>query len=127
MKPTLNPSSSPAITPEGLQTLIALRTKGYAPNAVWIIVGKTPRWLPDSPAHIVIGPGDTSHDFRAVVGLHVDVFDLGNQECHLNAILGALDASKPKTNGIACKDGVSGLNARHEAMLKRTLELLCTS
>ena len=110
-----------------LQSLIELRKSGSVPNAVWVIVGKPPKWLPDSPDYIVVGPNDTNTDFRALVGLHVDVFDLGNQECHLNAICDAIDASKPKTNGIACSDGFSGLNAAHESMLRRTWELLCKS
>ena len=110
-----------------LQSLIDLRLSGSAPSSVWVIVGKRPAWLPDSPDYIEIGPNDKTTDFRALVGLHVDVFDLGNRECHLNAILGAIGASKPKSNGIACPEGVSGLNARHESMLKRTLELLCKS
>jgi hypothetical protein len=111
-----------------LQTLIEMRKGGHIPGAVWVIVGKPPKFLPDQPDYIVVNPDNFQTDFRAIIGLHVDVFELVDsntaQVCRLQALYGGIEASKPKSVGVACSDGIIGLNAAHESMLRRTLELL---
>ena len=98
-----------------LQSLIELRKSGSVPGAVWVIVGNTPKWLPDSPDYIVVNPNNIPTDFRALVGLHVDVFELFDADIdkiwRLEALYDAIEASKPKSVGLANADGFSGLNA----------------
>jgi hypothetical protein len=110
-----------------LQSLTEMRLSGKTPNAVWVLVGKAPKFIEDHPSLVVISENEKNLDFRPLVGLHVDLFEQPGYESLSKAVIKALDASKIKTNGIACPYGFSGLNARHESMLRRTWELLCKS
>lgn len=110
-----------------LQSLIDLRTKHrMAPNAVWVIVGNPPKWLHDDPSMVVIRPGAKNLDLRALVGLHVDVIEIGNDGATLLRVMNAVESANPKTKSLACMAGVAGLNAEHEQCLERARRLLCT-
>lgn len=104
-----------------LESLVKLRTQGHAPTAVWVIVGDSPSWLPDTPSHIFVRPTDTPErmDWRAVVGMHVDLFEMGKYRELLDRVGKAVDAAQVKSCGIACKDGAFGLSKQHEAVLKQ--------
>ena len=110
-----------------LQSLHYLRTTGKVPTSVWVVVGDRPRMTLDGPDIVTISPRDDVHrmDFRPLIGLHVDVFENGDYPELFEAAVLAIDAAKPKTTGFAGRDGVSGVSPDHEAILKRTRELLC--
>ena len=56
--------------------------------------------------------------FNPLHGGHLDLFE---------AAAKAIDAAKPKTTGLASKRGFSGSSIEHEAVLRRTWEMLCKS
>lgn len=110
-----------------LQDLTYLRISGKVPAAVWVVVGDRPQMQMDGPDMVHIRPTDDVKrmDFRPLIGLHVDVFENGDYPELFEAAAQAIDAAKPKSTGLVSKAGVSGLNDQHEAMLRRTWELLC--
>ena len=111
-----------------LQDLTYLRISGKVPAAVWVVVGDRPNTPVEGPDIVTIRPTDDVRrmDFRALVGLHVDVFENGDHTELFKATAQAIDAAKPKSTGLATRNGVDGLNDEHEAMLRRTWEALCT-
>lgn len=109
-----------------LKSLIELRTKHrMAPAAVWVLVGDIPAWIEEAPDTVLVRPGHSDFDFRPLIGLHVDVFELGDNFSVLDKVIAAIDESHPKSRGLACKAGVAGLNEKHERVLQRAMELLC--
>jgi len=110
-----------------LKDLTYLRMSGKVPSAVWVVVGNRPRTPLEGPDVVTISPKDDVRrmDFRPLIGLHVDVFENGDYPELFEAAAQAIDAAKPKSTGLVSKAGVSGLNDQHEAMLRRTWELLC--
>jgi hypothetical protein len=109
-----------------LQDLTEARMAGRVPPMVWVIVGDKPRAQIEGPAVVAITPKDDVRrmDLRALIGLHVDVFELGDHPELFDAAVLAVDAAKPKTTGLSTAFGVSGLNEKHEAVLRRARELL---
>lgn len=109
-----------------LESLSALRSKRrLAPDAVWVLVGDVPAWLDDaSPDTVKIRPGCRDFDFRPLIGLHVDVFELGDHLDLLERTLKALEAAKPKSQGLACLAGVAGLNEAHERVLRESKRMM---
>jgi len=109
-----------------LESLMKLRTQGYAPTAVWVIVGDSPVWLPDTPDHIFVKPTDTPErmDWRPVVGMHVDLFELGDNRELMDRVGAAVEAAQARSCGIACKDGAFGASPAHEQVLKRIFRTL---
>lgn len=109
-----------------LQSLIELRKSGQVPNAVWVLIGVKPKWLTDSPSIVCVdlAQDPLSLDFRAVIGLHVDVFELTNDESFCERVERAIDAAKPKSTGLATRNGISGLNSQHVELLRKALEIL---
>lgn len=99
------------------------------PPAVWVIVGDIPVVQLDGPGIVRIDPSDDvrSLDLRPLVGLHVDVFELGDHQALFDLTAKVIDAAKVKTTGLANRHGVSGVSDAHERVLKRTMELLCKS
>jgi len=110
-----------------LQDLTYLRISGKVPAAVWVVVGDRPRMQMDGPDMVHIRPTDDVKrmDFRPLIGLHVDVFENGDYPELFDATALAIDAAKPKTTALATRYGVDGLSPEHNAILKRTWELLC--
>lgn len=110
-----------------LQSITYLRMNGKAPAAVWVVVGDKPRMQLEGPDLVLIRPTDDVKrmDFRPLIGLHVDVFENGDYPDLFEATAVAIDAAKPKTTGLANRNGVDGLSPEHDVILKRTWELLC--
>ena len=112
-----------------IQDLRYLRVSGKVPAFVWVIVGDRPKMQINGPDLVHISPNDDVKrmDLRPLVGLHVDVFECGDYEELFDAAAKAIDAAKPKTTGLASKKGFSGSSIEHEAVLRRTWEMLCKS
>lgn len=110
-----------------LDALTNIRLSGKAPTAVWLIAGDAPKVAIESPSVVTVSPRDDVPrlDLRALVGLHVDVFESGDYPELLDKVLTAVDAAKPKSTGLACKAGICGLNDAHERVLRRVRELIC--
>ena len=110
-----------------LQDLAYLRISGKVPAAVWVVVGDRPNVAMEGPDIVMISPKcDVRRmDFRPLIGLHVDVFENGDYADLFNATALAIDAAKPKSTWLATRNGVDGVSDEHEALLRRTWELLC--
>lgn len=108
-----------------LQNLIALRIKSRkAPAAVWVLVGNVPDWVDDAPDTVIIKPGHADFDFRALIGLHVDVIEIGDHGKLVDQVFMSLDRAKPKSMGLACLAGVAGLNQDHERVLEEAKRMM---
>lgn len=110
-----------------LQSLAEMRRSGRVPNAVWVLIGVVPKWIGDSPSIVTIDVRQDPLiiDFRPLVGLHVDVFEICCDDAFCERIGRAIDASKPKSSGLASRHGFSGLNDHHVEVLRKAWELLC--
>lgn len=109
-----------------LQHLIDLRRQQVAPASVWLLIGQKPEWLTGREPDVIHVPASTRQiDLRALIGLHVDVIECGDHLPALDAVFEALDAAKPKSRGLACLAGVSGLNPDHERILEAARRMLC--
>lgn len=103
-----------------LHTLLALRKQTHkVPRAIWIVIGKAPSRMRDLPDCIEVSHGNFPADWRCVVGLHVDVFDLSGSEYLLGKTLDALEAAQAKAIGVACHQGVLGLSEEHETAMRQ--------
>ncbi len=101
-----------------LEALLNLRKQRMTPAVVWVVVGDCPKRLIGAPDCIAVTAKPESLDWRPVVGLHVDVFDLSGDPLLLDRTLGAIEAANPKGVGVACDEGVVGLNDEHEFTLR---------
>jgi len=101
-----------------LQSLAALRTSGRAPAAVWVVVGNCPDSIKHLPDTVAVAGQPAAMDWRAVVGLHVDVFDLGEDSVLLDQTIEAIERANPLAVGVACTAGVVGLSDEHEFSLR---------
>ena len=111
-----------------LENLLKLRREtGKVPPAVWVVIGQVPARLRDLPDCIHVQHGAFPPDWRAVHGLHVDVFDLSGSEYLLGRTLDALEAAKPRAIGVACRQGVIGVSTGHEAVMRRIWRHLGTA
>lgn len=99
--------------------LAEFRRHGVSPRAVWVYVGKPPKWVTAEPDVIVVTANPRSIDWRPLVGLHVDVVEVGNQGPLFFQTVNAAETGKPRSIGIACRAGVAGLNPDHEQLLTR--------
>lgn len=97
-----------------LETLIQLRKSGKSPAAIWVVVGNCPTSIRSLPDTIAVDANPSAMDWRPVVGLHVDIFDLSDDAMLLLRTMDAVEAAKPKAIGIACTEGVLGLSEQHE-------------
>lgn len=102
-----------------LQSLASLRSSGRTPAAIWVVVGNCPDSIKHLPDTVAVADSPASMDWRAVVGLHVDVFDLSGDGWLLAQTMDAIEAAKPKAMGVACDAGVLGLSEDHERALWR--------
>lgn len=114
-----------------ISELVALRLKHKIPLSVWIVAGDKPRIDISGRIDVIhIGPRDdvARMDLRALIDVHVDVFENSDDDDFLDAVAKAVDAAKPKSTGLASsRTLVEGLNHEHEAVLSRAWELLCNS
>ena len=102
-----------------LETLAKLRVQGGAPAAIWVVVGNCPESIRALPDTIAVTANPSAMDWRPVVGLHVDVFDLGEDDWLLAQTMDAIEAAGPKAMGVACNVGVLGLSEQHERAMTR--------
>jgi hypothetical protein len=101
-----------------LQTLTAMRKTGRAPAAIWVVVGNCPDSLKNLPDTIAVSRAPAAMDWRPVVGLHVDVFDLSEDAVLLDQTIEAIERAHPLAVGVACTAGVVGLSDEHEFSLR---------
>ena len=99
--------------------LANVRRRGIAPPGVFVYVGKPPKWVEEAADVIVVERNPRAIDWRPLVGLHVDVVEVGDQGPLFFQTVHAAESGKPRSIGIACRNGVAGLNAEHEQLLKR--------
>ena len=99
--------------------LARLRRNGYSPVSVFVFVGKPPKSVEHGPDVIVVERNQRAIDWRPLIGLHVDVVEVGDQGPLFFQTVHAAESGKPRSIGIACRNGVAGLNDEHEQLLKR--------
>lgn len=102
-----------------LQSLTTMRRGGSAPAAIWVVVGDCPESIKAMPDTIAVAERPDAMDWRPVVGLHVDVFDLSGDPMLLLRTMDAIEAAAPKAIGVACDQGVLGLSEQHERAMTR--------
>jgi hypothetical protein len=100
-----------------LESLSKLRASGRAPAALWVVVGNCPDSIKALPDTIAVTSKPSAMDWRPVMGLHVDVFDLGNDNALLGETIDAIERALPKAVGVACDAGTVGLSEEHEFTL----------
>ena len=99
--------------------LARLRRNGYSPVSVFVFVGKPPKSVEPGPDVIVVERNPRAIDWRPLIGLHVDVVEVGDQGDLYRETVQCAESGKPRSIGIACRSGVAGLNDEHEQLLKR--------
>ena len=100
-----------------LESLTQLRKSGGKPAALWVVVGKCPQSIRSLPDTIAVDGNPDAMDWRPVVGLHVDIFDLSDDAMLLLRTMDAIEAANPKAIGVACTEGVMGLSEQHERVM----------
>jgi hypothetical protein len=106
-----------------LESLVALRRSGHAPLYVHVVIGEPPHWFdPSHPDRVVIRHGTDAHriDWRAVTGLHVEFFEVGDHAALMHDAIDAAEAADCKFGGLASHAAVMGLDERHESLLWKT-------
>ena len=101
------------------EALASVRRRGVTPPAVFVYVGKPPKWVVEAPDVIVVRSNPRAIDWRPLIGLHVDVVEVGDQGPLFFQTVQAAETGKPRSIGIACRSGVAGLNDEHDQLLKR--------
>lgn len=107
--------------------LARLRRHGYTPVSVFIFVGKLPKSVQPAADVIVVERNPRAMDWRALIGLHVDVVEVGDQGDLYRETVQCAEAGNPRSIGLLCRAGIAGLNAEHEqilARLQRTLNAI---
>ena len=99
--------------------LARLRRNGYSPVSVFVFAGKPPKSVEPGPDVIVVERNPRAIDWRPLIGLHVDVVEVGDQGALFFQTVNAAEAGKPRSIGVACRAGVAGLNEAHEQLLKK--------
>lgn len=109
-----------------LESLKKLRIAGYTPSFMQVLVGNIPAWWVDGTDSVTVRPGQSPEamDWRPVVGLHVDIFELGSHADLLERTGKAVDKSKGRIAGLARKGLFVGVNPAHERTLKKMWELI---
>jgi len=102
-----------------LAALANFRRSGSAPAAIWVVVGNCPESIRALPDTIAVTEKPAAMDWRPVVGLHVDIFDLSDDDWLLCQTMDAIEAAQPKAIGVACNAGVLGLSEQHERVMTR--------
>lgn len=101
-----------------LETLTKLRMQGGAPAAIWVVVGNCPQSIRHLPDTIAVDSKPSAMDWRPVMGLHVDIFDLSHDNALLDETIEAVEKAFPNAVGVACDEGVVGLSERHEFVMR---------
>lgn len=99
--------------------LARLRRNGYSPVSVFVFVGKPPKWVEPGPDVIVVERNPRAIDWRPLIGLHVDVVEVGDQGDLYRETVQCAETGKPRSIGLLCRAGIAGLNAEHEQILAR--------
>lgn len=99
--------------------LAQMRRAGKSPVSIFVYVGTPPKWVQSAPDVVVVTANPRAIDWRPLVGLHVDVVEVGDQGPLFSQTVHAAESGKPRSIGIACRKGVAGLNDAHEQLLKR--------
>jgi len=102
-----------------LESLSKLRASGRAPAALWVVVGNCPESIRALPDTIAVTEKPAAMDWRPVVGLHVDIFGMSDDDMLLLETMDAIEAAGPKAIGVACTNGVMGLSEQHERVMTR--------
>ena len=99
--------------------LARMRRQGYSPVSVFVYVGKPPKCVQPAPDVIVVERNPRAMDWRPLIGLHVDVVEVGDQgDLYRETVLCA-EAGKPRSIGLLCRAGIAALNPDHEQLLSR--------
>ena len=101
-----------------LSSLIKMRYDRERPASVWVVVGVCPERLIDLPFCIAVTERPAFMDWRPVVGLHVDVFDLSGNPKLLDQTIGALESANAGCIGVCCELETIGLSPAHEMNMK---------
>lgn len=104
--------------------LAGMRRNGRSPRSVWVYVGKPPKYITQKPDVMVVDKNPKTIDWRAVVSLHVDVVEVGNNAALLLATLDCIEAAKPKSIGVASRAGVIGINDDHTQLLQKLMRTI---
>lgn len=99
--------------------LAKMRRAGASPIAIFVYVGKPPKWVVAGPGVIVVDRNPRAMDWRPVVGLHVDVVEVGDQGALLAETVKCVENAKAKSIGLLCRAGIAGINQKHEELLQR--------
>lgn len=99
--------------------LARLRRNGYSPVSVFVFVGKPPKSVEPGPDVIVVERNPRTIDWRPLIGLHVDVVEVGDQGDLYRETVQCAETGKPRSIGLLCRAGIAGLNAEHEQILAR--------
>lgn len=99
--------------------LARLRRNGYSPVSVFVFVGKPPKSVEPGPDVIVVERNPRAIDWRPLIGLHVDVVEVGDQGDLYRETVQCAETGKPRSIGLLCRDGIAGLNPDHEQLLTR--------
>ncbi|PUA95495.1 hypothetical protein C8C99_0295 [Acidovorax sp. 107] len=99
--------------------LARLRRTGYSPVSVFVFVGTPPKSVETGPDVIVVERNPRAIDWRPLIGLHVDVVEVGDQGDLYRETVQCAETGKPRSIGLLCRAGIAGLNAEHEQILAR--------
>ena len=99
--------------------LARLRRNGYSPVSVFVFVGAPPKSVKSGPDVIVVERNPRAIDWRPLIGLHVDVVEVGDQGDLYRETVQCAETGKPRSIGLLCRAGIAGLNAKHEQILAR--------
>ena len=101
-----------------LSSLLKMRVEREVPASVWVVVGPCPERLLDLPGCISVTDRPMFMDWRPIVGLHVDVFDLSGNSALLDQTIGALESANAGCIGVCCDLETMGLSPEHEMNMK---------
>lgn len=99
--------------------LARMRRQGYSPVSVFVYVGKPPKCVQPAPDVIVVERNPRAMDWRPLIGLHVDVVEVGDQGGLYRETVQCAESGKPRSIGLLCRAGIAGLNPGHEQLLAR--------
>lgn len=110
-----------------LESLRTLRRNGGKPDAVRVLVGSRPKWMPDGPDLVVIHAQDDlrNMDLRPLVGMRVTVVELDVDSDKVLATAKAVLDAGATLVGAVCSAGAVGVSPEHEASMVRYRENAC--